>query len=153
KTGEPNGMFLDNAVSLIARHLPGGEAGDDERAILLGVERSLRLGWTEVHIAGNSFAEVALLKRLYAAGRIKLRVYDAILGPSADSRRLLAEGTTIGQFDQRFTCRGIKVVYDGALGSKGAALLEKYSDYDSTGLVKWREEQLLPTFEQALRRG
>jgi predicted amidohydrolase YtcJ len=153
KSGEPNGIFLDNAVQLIAKHIPGSKADDDERAILLGVERSLRLGWTEVGIAGNSFDEVALLKKLFAQRQIKLRVYNAILGPSGDTRRLLAEGPTIGAYDQRFTCRAIKVVFDGALGSKGAALLAKYSDHDTSGFLKWREEDLLPTFEQALKRG
>lgn len=153
KSGEPNGMFLDNAVQLITKHIPDSKADDDERAILLGVERSLRLGWTEVGIAGNSYDEVAVLKRLFDQRRIKLRIYNAILGPSGDTRRLLAEGPTIGAYGQHFTCRGIKVVFDGALGSKGAALLAKYSDHDTSGFLKWRDDDLLPTFEQALKRG
>ena len=153
RTGEPNGMFLDNAKALITKHIAAASPDDSERAIMLGVARSLKLGWTEVHIAGNSFEEVALLKKLYEKKRIKLRIYDAILGPGADSRRLLSEGPTIGAYDQHFTCRSIKVVFDGALGSKGAALLAKYSDYDSAGFLKWKEEDLLPTFQQALRRG
>jgi predicted amidohydrolase YtcJ len=153
QSGEPDGMFLDNAQTLITKHIPAASSDEDERAILLGVQRSLKLGWVEVHIAGNSFQEVALLKKLYEKRQIKLRIYDAILGPGADTRRLLSEGATIDAYDQHFTCRGIKVVFDGALGSKGAALLDKYSDYDSTGFLKWKEEDLLPTFQQALRRG
>ncbi|HKD35438.1 MAG TPA: amidohydrolase family protein, partial [Pirellulales bacterium] len=153
KSGEPNGMFLDNAVQLITKHIPDSKAGDDERAILLAVGRSLRLGWTEVGIAGNSYDEVTLLKKLFDQRRIKLRIYNAILGPSGDTRRLLAEGPTIGAYGQHFTCRAIKVVFDGALGSKGAALLAKYSDHDTSGFLKWREEDLMPTFEQALKRG
>jgi predicted amidohydrolase YtcJ len=153
RTGEPNGMFLDNAKALLAKHIPAGGPDETEQAIMLGVARSLKLGWTEVHIAGNSFEEVGLLKNLYEKKRIKLRIYDAILGPGADSRRLLSEGPTIGAYDRHFTCRGIKVVFDGALGSKGAALMAKYSDYDSAGFLKWKEDDLLPTFQQALRRG
>jgi predicted amidohydrolase YtcJ len=153
RTGEPNGMFLDNAQALVTKHIPAGKPDDDERALLLGAERSLKLGWTEVHIAGNTFAEVALLKKLYGERRIKLRIYDAILGPSADTRRLLSDGPTIDACDRHFTCRSIKVVFDGALGSKGAALLANYSDYNSAGFLKWKEEDLLPTFQQALRRG
>jgi predicted amidohydrolase YtcJ len=60
---------------------------------------------------------------------------------------LLAEGPTLDAFDHRFANRGIKVSFDGALGSKGAALLENYSDYDTAGFLKWREEDLLPMFE------
>ena len=96
---------------------------------------------------------MALLKKLFGERRIKLRIYDAILGPSAETRRLLSDGPTIDACDHHFTCRSIKVVFDGALGSKGAALLANYADYDSAGLLKWKEEDLLPTFEQALRRG
>ena len=94
-----------------------------------------------------------LLKNLYGAGKIKLRIDLALLGPSDDTKRLLAEGSTLEAFDGRFTCRAIKVSFDGALGSKGAALLEKYSDYDTAGFLKWREEDLLPMFEEALRKG
>ncbi len=153
KTGEPNGMFLDNAQALITKHIPARSEEESEQALLLGVQRSLELGWTQVHIPGNSFREVELIKRLYQQGKIKLRIYNAVRGPSEDTKRLLAEGPTIDAFDGRFTNRGIKVSFDGALGSKGAALLEKYSDYDTAGFLKWKEEDLLPMFEEALRKG
>jgi predicted amidohydrolase YtcJ len=153
KTREPSGMFLDNAQSLISRYMPAQNLEESERALVLGVQRSLQLGWTQVHIAGNSFREVELIQRLYAQGKIKLRIYNAVLGPSQDTKRLLENGPVIGAFDQRFTSRGIKVSFDGALGSKGAALLEKYSDHDTAGFLKWKEEELLPMFEEALRRG
>ena len=74
QTGEPNGMFLDNAQSLITRHLPGRDPEESEQAILLGVKRSLELGWTQVHIPGNSFREVGLIKNLYGQSKIKLRI-------------------------------------------------------------------------------
>jgi predicted amidohydrolase YtcJ len=65
----------------------------------------------------------------------------------------LAEGPTLDASDRRFANRSIKVSFDGALGSKGAALLEKYSDYDTAGFLKWKEEDLLPMFEESLRKG
>ena len=150
---EPNGMFLDNAQGLIIRHVSTVKALDNEQAILLGVRRSLKLGWTQVHVPGNSFREVELLKKLYTEGRIKLRIYNAVRGPGNDTKRLLSEGPDLGTFDRRFTNRGIKVSFDGALGSKGAALLENYSDYDTAGFLKWKEEDLMPMFEDALRKG
>ncbi len=153
KTGEANGMFLDNARQLITRLIPPPSPEENERALLLAAQRSLRLGLTEVHIPGNSFAEADLIKRLYQEGKIKLRVYDAILGPGPDTARLLKEGVQTSLFDHRFTMRSIKIVLDGALGSKGAALLENYSDYDSAGFLRWKEEDLLPTLEDALRDG
>jgi predicted amidohydrolase YtcJ len=153
QTGEPNGMFLDNAQQLITKHIPPATPEENERALLLGVQRSLELGWTQVHIPGNSFREVELIKKLYERGQIKLRIYNAVRGPSEDTKRLLSEGPTLDAFDHRFANRAIKVSFDGALGSKGAALLENYADYDTPGFLKWKEEDLLPMFEESLRQG
>jgi predicted amidohydrolase YtcJ len=152
-TGEPNGMLLDNAQGLVRRRIPAALEDEGEQAILLGVKRSIELGWCEIQNAGSSFGEVALLRKLYGDGKIKLRIYEAIRGPSADTQKLLREGASIGEFDNRFTYRHIKVTFDGALGSKGAALLEPYSDYDTAGFLTYKEEDLLPMFIEALRKG
>jgi predicted amidohydrolase YtcJ len=67
---------------------------------------------------------------------------------------LLHDGPTLNQHDHRFTQRTIKVVFDGALGSRGAALLEPYSDAPETsGYLTQKEAELQPIFEEALRRG
>jgi predicted amidohydrolase YtcJ len=152
-TGEPNGMLLDNAQGLVRRRVPAALEDEGEQAILLGVKRSIELGWCEIQNAGSNFGEVALLRKLYGDGKIKLRIYEAIRGPSADTQRLLREGASIGEFDNRFTYRHIKVTFDGALGSKGAALLEPYSDYDTAGFLTYKEEDLMPMFIEALRKG
>ncbi len=153
QTREPTGMFLDNAQGLVARHIPPEPPGTLRRELILGVERSLKLGWTQVGIPGNSYREVDEIRELYQEGRIKLRIYNAVRGPSDDTRRLLQEGPTIGAYDGRFNLRGIKVSFDGAIGSKGAALLAPYNDHSTAGFLKWKEEDLLPMFEQSLRKG
>ena len=66
---------------------------------------------------------VDLVRRLYRDGKLKIRIYKAISGPSADADRLISEGPVLGEFNGRLTVRTIKVVMDGALGSRGAALL------------------------------
>jgi predicted amidohydrolase YtcJ len=152
-TGDPNGMFLDNAQALVTKLIPPQTREESERAFVLGVERSLSLGWTGLEVPSSSYREMDLLKKLYGEGKIKLRIDLAILGPSGDTARLLKEGPVLDAFDRRFNCRAIKVSFDGALGSKGAALLEKYSDYDTSGFLKWKEEDLLPMFDDALRKG
>ena len=69
-------------------------------------------------------------------------------------RRLLTEGASLDEFDGRFTLRGIKLYIDGALGSRGAALLAPYSDApQSTGLLMNTPEKLRPILERALRWG
>jgi TonB family protein len=153
QTGEPNGMFVDAAQSLISRKIPAGGRAEAEQAILLGVKRSMELGWTQIQDAGGSYADVELYKKLYAEGKIKLRIYKAIHGPNANATRLIKEGASVGLFDNRFNLRAIKVVMDGALGSKGAWLLEKYSDYDTSGFSTVKEEELYPMLVEALKSG
>jgi predicted amidohydrolase YtcJ len=152
--GEVNGMLIDHAKDLVAKHIPADTAADLERYLLLGVQRELSLGWTEVQIAGNSWDEVETLRRLYKDGRIKLRIYDAVSGPGEGAARLLQQGPSIGEFGGRFTVRTIKIHYDGALGSRGAALLEPYADaHETSGFLTQKDEALSPLFADALRRG
>jgi predicted amidohydrolase YtcJ len=153
QTGEPNGMLLDAAQGLVRMYIPASSRSDAEQAILLGVKRSIGLGWCEIQDAGGSYGDVSLMRKLYGEGKIKLRIYKAVHGPSPASAKLLTDGASAGEFDNRFTLRTIKVVFDGALGSKGAALLEKYSDYDTAGFLTHKEEELLPMFIEALKRG
>ncbi|HEX8891291.1 MAG TPA: amidohydrolase [Pyrinomonadaceae bacterium] len=154
KAGEPNGMLLDNAQGLMTRHIPQTTPADIEQAVLLGVERSIRLGWCQVQDPGGSYDDVALYKKLYDEGKIKLRIYKAVYGPTKDSERLLNGGAIMEAYDNHFNLRTIKVVFDGALGSRGAALLEPYSDKpDTSGFLTQKPEELLPMFEQALRQG
>ncbi len=154
KAGEPNGMLLDNAQDLVTRHIPQTKPAEYEQAVLLGVKREIELGWCQIQDAGGSYADVALYRKLYDEGKIKLRIYKAVHGPSESAQRLLREGATIGAYDGRFTVRTIKVVSDGALGSRGAALLEPYSDKPETsGFLTVKEEELLPMLSEALRQG
>lgn len=153
KTGEPSGMLLDKAQALVTAHIPAPSESDNEQAILLGAKRSVELGWTQIQNAGSSYQEIARFKKLYDAGRIKLRVYNAVYGPTVNSKQLIESGPMIGLYDNRFTVRSIKVVMDGALGSKGAALLEPYSDHDTSGFLTSKEEDVLPMLVAALRNG
>ncbi|HKR12019.1 MAG TPA: amidohydrolase [Pyrinomonadaceae bacterium] len=154
QSGEPNGMLLDSAQGIVRRRVPATTAEDAERAVILGVKRNIELGWTQIQDAGGSYAEVELFKKLYASGAIKLRIYKAVHGPSPSATRLLNEGATIGAYDNRFTFRTIKVVSDGALGSRGAALLGPYSDSgDTSGFLTVKAEELRPMLIDALRKG
>jgi predicted amidohydrolase YtcJ len=154
QSGEPNGMLLDSAQGLVRRRVPPTSAADAERAVILGVKRNIELGWTQIQDAGGSYAEVELFKKLYASGAIKLRIYKAVHGPSPSATRLINEGATIGAYDNRFTFRTIKVVSDGALGSRGAALLGPYSDAtDTSGFLTVKAEDLRPMLIDALRKG
>lgn len=152
-TGEPNGMVLDNAANLLLAVIPAPTAEENAKAVVTGASRSVALGWCQIQNAGSVPDESRLIEKLIGEGKVKLRVYNAISGPGDGATALIEGGATIDSANPRFTQRSIKVHFDGALGSKGAALLEKYSDYDTSGFVTLTEEQLMPMFLEALRRG
>ncbi|HEU0224772.1 MAG TPA: amidohydrolase [Steroidobacteraceae bacterium] len=154
RTGEPTGMLVDAAVDLVQQHVPAPTAADLRRALEAGARRSLRLGWTQLQVAGMSWEEIDELCRLYADGRVALRVYAAIGGPGPDAERLLAAGRSFQSCDPRLTVRSVKLYMDGALGSRGAALLEPYSDAPaSRGLLRHAPEEILRITIAGLRSG
>ena len=67
QTGEPNGMLLDRAQGLVGARGSARGPGDAEQAILLGVKRSIELGWCEIQDAGGSIAEVACSRENFTA--------------------------------------------------------------------------------------
>lgn len=150
--GHPTGMLIDDAQELVTEHIPDDNI-PHERALDIGAERSVKLGLTQVHIAGTSWDQVEALESLYDRGAMKLRVYHAVSAPGDAAERLLARGPIIDAFDGRLTVRALKVYADGALGSKGAALLEPYNDHKGRGLLRFKPEEVRPLLKRALRKG
>jgi predicted amidohydrolase YtcJ len=154
QTGEPSGMLLDHAQELVEKNIPKSTEAEREQAFLLGVKREIELGWCQIQNAGSELADIASIRHALDAGKVKLRVYNAVYGPGPAAESLLREGMILNAYEHRFTQRTIKVVFDGALGSRGAALLEPYADAPETsGYLTQKESELQPMFEQALARG
>src|SRR6266567_986908 len=153
-TGEPNGMLLDNAQDLVAKNIPNATEAEREQAFLLGIGRELKLGWCEIQNAGSYAEDIKIIRKCFDEGKVKLRFINAVFGPGDDAQRFLREGAIIDAYDHHFAQRTIKVIFDGALGSRGAALLKPYSDAPETsGFLTEKPEELKPMFEEALRRG
>jgi predicted amidohydrolase YtcJ len=174
-TGEPNGMLLDNAMDLVEKNIPKPTEAEREQALLTGINRELGLGWCEIQNAGSHYEDVDLIKKTFESGKIKIRFINCVFGPGEDAQRFLKEGVTLDAFNHHFTQRTIKVIFDGALGSRGAALLKPYSDApdgagapprrspserpeggptpSNAGYLTEKPEELKPMFEEALRRG
>jgi predicted amidohydrolase YtcJ len=153
-SGEPTGMLVDNAMELLTSLIPPATDAERSKALEVGAARSTRMGWTQLQNAGTPYRDVELLCELYKGGRVKLRVYNAIGGPGADADRLLKEGASINRCGDRLTVRSIKLYIDGALGSRGAALLAPYSDSPgSQGLLVNQPSVLAPILKEALKRG
>jgi predicted amidohydrolase YtcJ len=153
-SGEPTGMLLDNAQDLVGKNIPKPTAAERQQALLTGINREVGLGWCEIQNAGSHEEDVDLIKKAFESGKIKIRLINAIYGPGEDAQRFLKEGVRLDAFNHHFTQRTIKVIFDGALGSRGAALLQPYSDTPETsGYVTEKPEELKPMFEEALRQG
>lgn len=164
ETGEPTGMLLDNAQGLVRRKVPPAAEGNDEQAAILADKRSIALGWTQVQDPGGSYADFGLYSKLYSEGKLKIRIYKAVYGPGAEADRLLREGPVIEAYNNKLNLRTIKVVSDGALGSRGAALLAPYSDVPevktadgsmkpNVGFLRVKDEELMPMLKAALEKG
>ena len=122
--GSPAGVLVDNAMALVTRAIP--EPGPDEirRDILAGLEACAKAGLTGVgEASGSPLGDLAIFESLAREGKLPIRVY-ATVGPKALDT-MLARGPIL---EGRLTVRALKIVADGALGSRGAALLEDYSD-------------------------
>ena len=153
-TGEPTAMLLDNARDLVEKNIPKPTEAERGQALLTGINREIGLGWCEIQNAGSHKEDVDLIRKQYAAGKIKIRFINCVYGPGADVDWFFKEGPTNNAYDHRFTQRTIKVIFDGALGSRGAALLKPYNDApDTSGYLSEKPEDLKPIFEEALRRG
>ena len=154
ETGEATGMLLDHAQELVHKNVPKPTEAERREAFVVGVKRELSLGWCEIQNAGSDLEDLPPIRQALEAGQCKIRVYNAVYAPGPAGAALLKDGPVLNQFDHRFTQRTIKVVFDGALGSRGAALLEPYSDAPETsGYLTQKESELQPIFEEALRKG
>jgi len=87
--GDLNGMLLDNAMDLVAKNIPKPTEAETEQALLKGIDREIRLGWCEIQNAGSNHEDIELIKKQFNAGKIKLRIINAVYGPGDDAATLL----------------------------------------------------------------
>jgi len=135
--GQATGVLLDTAMSLVSRHIPTKDAAAAKRHMLQGLNAAAKAGLTTVHDAGMGRGELAALLQLAAEAPLPIRVYVMLgTGDAAFLDQQLALGPRVGLHGDRVTIRAVKLFQDGAMGSRGAALLQPYSDAkDSRGLL------------------
>lgn len=127
--GDPTGVLVDNAMELLSAVLPESSAESLREAILSAQESLVRHGVTAVHDAGVSPEGIDLFLAMESAGLLKLRYYLMVAGDGATLRAYMRKHPLrIGQGDRMVTVRSLKIMADGALGSRGAMLLEPYED-------------------------
>lgn len=142
KNGVPTGVFLDAAMDLVASKIPPPTDAEVEKTILLAEDTCARYGLTEVHDAGIDAQTLRVYKRLADDGKLKTRVYAMYLGTDSTLPQVLKEGPLV-DYKDFFTMRSVKVYMDGALGSRGAALVRAYTDDPGNyGLTEMSEKDL-----------
>ena len=152
--GDPAGVLIDSAQDLVAAKIPEPSAAQLEDQILLADEQARRLGLTSVHDAGTTPTVVAAYKRLIDAGQLKTRLYVMLRGPMSMLEPEFKRGPLINYANQHLSVRAIKIGADGALGSRGAALLEPYSDEPTTsGLMTTPPNEIYAQTLAAARAG
>lgn len=130
--GAPAGVFVDTAQALVASRVPPPSREVRKRRLAKGLAAAAAAGLTSVHDAGVTVEMVGLYKELLAEDALPVRVYVMLRGPGEFLEKGAALEPEVGLGDGRLTVRSIKVVADGALGSRGAWLLEPYADEPGT---------------------
>ncbi|HWP82688.1 MAG TPA: amidohydrolase [Bacteroidota bacterium] len=151
--GNPTGVFIDAAMQLITDHLPSLSEKEAEQALELAIQECLSYGLTSVHDMGVSNSEIKLYRRLIDEGRFPFRVYAAVDGEGETWNTVLQTGALVN-YRRKLSVRAIKLYIDGALGSRGAALIEPYSDDPANrGLTLMSDEDLKRVVGDALNGG
>ena len=127
-TGEPTGVFLNRATTIMASAAPALSPAQIESQLLAGLTEMARSGYTAVHDAGVDRAMLDGYLALDAKQQLPVRVYVMLSARDPDlCREWLTKGPQGGPGDM-LVVRAVKAYYDGALGSRGARMLEDYSD-------------------------
>jgi predicted amidohydrolase YtcJ len=128
KNGTPTGVLIDNAQDLISSVIPPPTEEEITEAITRAVSEWPKYGITSVQDMGVGLKVIELYKKLIDAGKFPIRDYVAVAGESDAWEYYIHHGPEIGYGSDHLTVRSVKLYADGALGSRGAALIEPYSD-------------------------
>ncbi len=153
-SGAPTGVFIDNAMGLIGKAIPSATDAQIERSTIAAIQEANRWGVTAIGDPGVSHQKAMAYHRVADAGKFSLRNHVML----EDNPKLIAahldQGIIQGAYDGRISVRAIKLFVDGALGSRGAALLEPYDDDPSnTGLLRTTQAHVEDVATLALRAG
>jgi predicted amidohydrolase YtcJ len=142
KDGNATGLFNERAQSVVgdalardrATRTPAQVEADLRAVIELASREALAKGLTSVHDAGSPPSTIVIMKKVVDEGRLPLRVWMML---REDAARLTADMPAyrvVNYGDKRFTVRAVKRAIDGALGSRGAWMLEPYADLATSGM-------------------
>jgi len=151
--GNPTGVFIDNAMNLITAKIPEISAEEMKLALIKAMDALAKVGLTSVHDAGINNANINAYKTLAAENKMPIRVNAMIDVNDKQLNKILAQGHFQSP-DDKFIINSVKISADGALGSRGAALIEDYSDLaDHKGLLLYNQKTLALLIKTAINAG
>jgi len=160
--GRPIGLLRETASGLAGRALdqwrqtktPAERDADSYRQLELAVQASLEKGVTSFHDAGEGFGSIDVIKRFASDGKLGIRLFVMMRDSVDNLRANVAKYKAVGLNDNHLTIASIKMVADGALGSRGAWMLQPYSDSPSSvGLPTTPMESIAEISRLALETG
>ncbi|MFT6247341.1 MAG: putative amidohydrolase YtcJ [Cognaticolwellia sp.] len=128
KNGMPTGVFIDNAMDLINKSIAPLTVKEQKQVLVKAMDSLASFGLTSVHDAGIDTDNLNAFKALSQENAMSIRVNAMLYLPSPNWQQTLASGQYRSK-DDMFTFNSVKIQADGALGSRGAALIEDYSDH------------------------
>lgn len=139
--GEATGILVDRAMDLVRSVIPNESPAQREKAIRAALARSSEYGLTSFHDAGVDAADIAVYEALAAKGELPLRLNVMLSGGDSELIESYMKSGPVSK--GMLQIRSVKLMADGALGSRGAAMLEPYADQPGyAGLEILTEEQI-----------
>ena len=152
--GKATGVLVDAAMGLVDSKVPRQTEADLRRTLDTSLAELARMGLTSVHDAGMGVAHDRLYREYASNGKLTTRVYAMIGGVDADFDTLAKQGPLRTFAGDRYALRSVKLYSDGALGSRGAALMAPYSDEPATrGLLFNKDAQMAALVGKAMKKG
>lgn len=149
--GQPNGILIDEAMELVRKHIPKPNKVTKVNALFRAQEDCFSYGITSVADAGLSVDEIMIIDSLQQSGQLEMRMYVMLDPASEGAVDFIQSGIYL---TDRLSVRSIKLYADGALGSRGACLLDDYSDDSGNrGLLVTSPEQIRNIAEMAKQNG
>ena len=155
--GELLGCLTDNAAVMVINIIPTRSEEEQKNAVLMAQEELFSYGFTSAMDAGTKVNYLQHYEDLYESGELKLRIYAMPLISSTDSAEadyIRENGPVSGLYHDHLSILGVKVLGDGALGSRGSALLEDYSDDPGNkGSYRFTDEEIYDIMSLAYNNG
>ena len=152
--GDPSGVFVDNAQGIVRRAVPSPSDATIRDGTIAAIAEVNRWGLTGLHDTGEPRRVIDIFESLARENRFNVRAYVMISDDARDIAYYARRGPRSGLYDGHIWVRAIKTYADGALGSRGAALLAPYSDDPGNiGLLVSTPEHLEQVAEAGLRTG